>query len=341
MTLIMPLLVAYAPVKIGVGMIPGNIRSMTRPVTPETSPQNAWPWIFAALAAHTAWGAYPVLARYLQTVSLLPSMSLLAAGSAVALAALLIVVRPRLQLSILRSPLMWLFILVLITRATTNLLAARFTLAIYVQLITLMTPFLVVLLSATLLRDRIPPYTGRAILLASAGALLMMSGDLSETGLRPDLGPEDWLGIGLAFASSLTLALYMIIVRRGVRYNIPGKSMLLVQLAAILIFSFILSLALGEEWQRWLTLTPFDWLIFAAFSLGVLFGANMGQVGALRHLGAPMVSSLLAWRLVSALIFAALLLDERLTSPWQFLGALIVLITITWYLRRQLTDSNN
>jgi drug/metabolite transporter (DMT)-like permease len=48
-----------------------------------------------------------------------------------------------------------------------------------------------------------------------------------------------------------------------------------------------------------------------------------------------MVSSLLAWRLVSALIFAALLLDERLTSPWQLLGALIVLITVTWYLRQQ------
>jgi drug/metabolite transporter (DMT)-like permease len=76
-------------------------------------------------------------------------------------------------------------------------------------------------------------------------------------------------------------------------------------------------------------------LIFAAFSLGVLFGANTGQVGALQHLGAPMVSSLLAWRLVSALIFAALLLDERLTSLWQLLGALLVLITVTWYLHRQ------
>ena len=308
---------------------------MSRPTATQDPTQSAWPWILVALAAHTAWGAYPVLARYLQTVSLLPSMSLLVAGSAVALVALMIVIRPRLQLSLFRSPLMWFFILVIIIRATSNLLAARFTLAIYVQLITLMTPFLVVLLSATFLRDRIPPYTGRAIILATTGALLMMSGDLSETGLRPDFGPNDWLGVGLAFGSSLTLALYMIIIRRGVQHQISGRSMLLVQLAAILVFSLVVSLLLGEEWHRWQNLTPFDWLIFLAFSLGVLFGANMGQVGALRHLGAPMVSSLLAWRLVSALIFAALLLDERLTSPLQFLGALIVLATITWYLRRQ------
>ena len=308
---------------------------MTRPVDTRTESERARPWIFAALAAHTGWGAYPVLARYLQTVTLLPSISLLAAGSAVALVALLIVVRPRLELRIFRSPLMWLFIVVLIARATTNLLATRYTLAIYVQLITLMTPFLVVLFSATFLRERLPPYTWRAIIIATVGALLMMSGDLNQAELGLAFTPQDWLGMGLAFASSLTLALYMIIIRRSARHQIPGKSMLLVQLGAILVFSLIVSPILGEEWQRWLAMTPFDWLIFAAFSLGVLFGANLGQVGALRHLGAPMVSSLLAWRLVSALIFAALLLDERLTSPWQFLGALIVLITITWYLQRQ------
>jgi len=199
--------------------------------------------------------------------------------------------------------------------------------------ITLMTPFLVVLISATVLRERLPPYTGRAIVVATIGALLMMSGDLNQASLG--LTAQDWLGIGLAFVSSLTLALYMIIVRRSASHHIPGKSMLLVQLSAILLFSLLVSPILGEEWQRWLTLTPFDWLIFAAFSLGVLFGSNIGQVGALQHLGAPMVSSLLAWRLVSALVFAALLLDERLTSPWQLLGAFIVLITVTWYLRRQ------
>lgn len=308
---------------------------MTRPAELEETAEGNWPWIFAALVAHTGWGAYPVLGRYLQTVTLLPSMSLLAIGSAVALIALLIVVRPRLDIRFFRSPLLWLFIVVLIARATTNLLATRFTLAIYVQLITLMTPFLVVVISATLLRDRLPPYTGRAIVAATLGALLMMSSDLGEASLGLAFTSQDWLGMSLAFVSSLTLALYMIIIRRGARHHIPGKSMLLIQLGAILLFSLLVSPLLGENWQPWFNMTPFDWLIFGGFSLGVLFGANVGQVGALRHLGAPMVSSLLAWRLVSALIFAALLLDERLTSPWQLLGAFVVLITVTWYLRQQ------
>ena len=75
--------------------------------------------------------------------------------------------------------------------------------------------------------------------------------------------------------------------------------------------------------------------MFAVFTLGVLAGANLGQIGALRHLGAPLVSSLLGWRLVSALIIAGVLLGERLTSLWQVMGALIVLVTITWYLWQQ------
>ena len=308
---------------------------MAQPVQSEAGAENAWPWIFAALAAHSGWGAYPVLARYLQTVTLLPSMSLLAAGSAAALVALLLTVRPRLEPRLLRSPLIWLFVVVLVIRATTNLLAARFTLAVHVQLITLMTPFLVVLISATFLRERMPPYTGRAILAATLGSLLMLSGDLGQAGLGLAFTPQDWLGMGLAFGSSLTLALYMIIVRRSVRHHISGRSILLVQLGAIFVFSALASPILGEDWGRWSSLSPLNWLIFAIFSVGILFGSNIGQVGALRHLGAPMVSSLLAWRLVSALIFAALLLDERLTSAGQVLGALIVLITVTWYLRQQ------
>ncbi len=314
---------------------------MARPTTTATIAESPWPWIMVALVAQTSWGAYPVLARYLQTVSLLPSMSLLVVGSGVALLALLLLLRPHLERRIFRSRLLWLFMAVLITRAITNLLAARFTLAIYVQLTNLMTPFLVVLLSATLLRERIPPYTGRAITLALIGALLMLSGHVGESGRAFALGPDDWLGIGLALASSLALALYMILVRRSVQHRIPGEAILVVQLATILTVSLPLSLLLGEDWGQWQQLESSDLLILAAFSLGVLLGANVGQVSALRRLGAPMISSLLAWRLVSALFFAALLLGERLTSIWQGVGALIVLVTITWYLWRQRVAERN
>jgi drug/metabolite transporter (DMT)-like permease len=308
---------------------------MTQQKASQALQDRKWSWIAAALAAHTAWGIYPVLARYLQTISLLPSMSLLIVGTIGALLGLLLLTRPRVEIGFFRSRLAWAFMVVLAVRIISNLLAARFILAIYVQLITLMTPFLVVLLSARLLRERIPPYTGRAIVIATIGAVLLMSGGLGKSESGFSLETNDWLGIGLALTSSLALALYMILIRRSTRFDVSGEGMLLIQLLTILVISTPISLILGEDWGRWRQLGTADWIAFGVFTIVVLLGANLGQISALRHLGAPLVSSLLAWRLVSALFFAAILLGEKLDTIWQLLGAIIVLSTISWYLWQQ------
>ncbi|RMH00374.1 MAG: DMT family transporter [Chloroflexi bacterium] len=300
-----------------------------------TSPP--WPWIAAALAAHTSWGAYPVLARYLQTISQLPSMSLLAFGNTLVLILIGFWYSPRLDRHIFRSRILWAFSLIVVARSITNLLAARFTLSIYVQLITQMTPFLVVLLTAVFLHEPLPRYTGRAITLGAIGALLMMSAQVGEAGITLSLTPSDWLGLGLAFISSLSLALYMIVVRRTVRHNVPGEAVFIVQLVTLVTVSTLVSLLLGEDWSRYRAINLTDWLVFGVFTFGVFLGANLGQINALRHLGAPMVGSLLAWRLVSALVVAAFLLHERLTTAWQLFGAGLVLVTITWYLWQQQT----
>jgi drug/metabolite transporter (DMT)-like permease len=104
----------------------------------------------------------------------------------------------------------------------------------------------------------------------------------------------------------------------------------LIQLSA-----FGLSLLWGEEWGRWLTIGALDWGVFVAYSLFVVVVANGLQIAAIRHLGAPMVSSLMRWRLVATLSLRMLLLGERLTSFWQGAGMFLVLGTITWYLSRQ------
>ncbi|MGB9633070.1 MAG: EamA family transporter, partial [Chloroflexaceae bacterium] len=96
-----------------------------------------------------------------------------------------------------------------------------------------------------------------------------------------------------------------------------------------------ISLLLGEDPGRFAAIGASDWAVFGAFVGFVLLGANVGQIAALRRLGAPRVSSTMAWRLIATLALAALLLGERLTSPWQILGAGIVLVTITIYLSRQ------
>jgi len=308
--------------------------SSTSP-SPERRPAPSWSGIGIALLAHTGWGAYPVLARYLQTVSDLPGMALLGLGNLIALLVYLPFIWRRIDRRILRSALIWGFALVVVLRSITNLLAARFTLAIYIQTITLMTPLFVALLSAGLFREPLPPGTWTAIGLSLVGALLMMSGEIGASGVSLALTSSDWIGIALAAASALCLAIYMILVPRTVRHAVPGEAVLLMQLTTLTVTSTGISLLTGDEWERFTTLTPVDWGAFAAFVFGVLLGANLGQIVSLRRLGAPLVSSVMAWRLIATLALAAILLGERLDTWWQALGAVMVLITITGYLWQQ------
>lgn len=292
-------------------------------------------WVGAALLAQTGWGIYPVLGRYMQTVSGLPGLSILVVGGLPMALVMFVYVLPRYGGRIARSRILWLLALVVVVRSVTNILAMRYTLAVYVQLITLMTPFLVVVLSLLLLHEKAPPYTGRAVSFSFIGAFLMMVSDINGSGIHFDLSTSDWIGIALAFASSVALAGYMVVVRRTARTDLPGPVVWIFQMTMIAAFSLLLSYLMNEDWSQWTRIGTSDWLVVIAYILLVAIGANGLQIAALRHLGAPFVSSLMAWRLVSALIFASLLLGERLTSPVQFVGALIVLVTITWYLWKQ------
>ena len=127
----------------------------------------------------------------------------------------------------------------------------------------------------------------------------------------------------------------MLVTKRTVKYNASGDSLLIVHLTSLFVFSGIGSAILGENWQKWQSLQRSDWLVFGVFAFGVLLGANLVQLRSIQQLGAPLVSSLMASRLISTLLFAGFLLNERLTSGWQLMGAGVVLVTLTWYLRQR------
>ncbi|MCP5097083.1 MAG: DMT family transporter [Chloroflexi bacterium] len=302
--------------------------------TSKINPTTPWQWYSVAIISQLLWGMYPVLLRYLQTVSQIPSLSLLAVGNLTVL--LIVGVRywPRIDKKYFRLRIVWLFGLMVLLRGVTNLLATRFTLAIYAQLIYLMTPFVVALISRVILREPLPKNTIRALVICLVGALMIMSGNVGTMG-ETAVSRNDWVGITLAIASTIALAIYMIVVRRSRNHQAPSEVLLIVHLISLSSIPLIGSFILQENWAQWQSLTLTDWGVFVLFSLGVLFSGNLAQIRSIQQLGAPLVSSLMASRLVSALLFGALLLGERFTSVWQILGAGIVIITITWYLRQQ------
>jgi drug/metabolite transporter (DMT)-like permease len=292
-------------------------------------------WLLVALIAHTCWGIAPVLSRYLQNLVGLPSMSFLAVVGAPLLLVLLFVLLPRHGWGFLSSSTLWTLGGLHVLRVASNLLAARFTLAINVQLFALMTPFVVVGLNWLLLRETVPPYTRRAILVTFVGAILMLSSDISRAGIGFDMGLDDRIGIGLSISAGVLFALYMLAVRRGARSDLHPGQMLVFQGSMLTPPALIASLVLGESWEPWTLLPTIDILAVITFIVLVPLGANISNITAITRIGAPAVSSLMPWRLVVTLGVGWLILGERFVNAWQAMGAATVLVAVGWYLAMQ------
>ncbi len=294
-------------------------------------PASARGWLFLALVAHTGWGAYPVLARYLQTEAGLPSMSLMAVSMTGTAAVLALTVRPRWRM-LLRQRLLPAFLLAVMVRAVTNLLAARFTHAIYVQLITLMTPWVVALLSALVFHEQAPRYTGRTALVGTVGAGLILSAAIERHGVPQHLTASDVLGLTLAGISVFSLAWYMLLVRRSRSAQWRGDEVFFLQALVVMTVGWGATWLLQEDWTPWTQMDLRDWLVFVAFAGFVLYGANRLQIAALQRLGARAVSALLPWRMVVVLVLGFGLLGEQLSSLRQVIGVLLVIGALVGYL---------
>ncbi len=295
-------------------------------------------WMFLALLSHTAWGAYPVSARYLQKISGVPSMIILVGSGALSLIIMMLILRRRREYMMLRQPVIWGVAAFAMLRSITNVLSVRYAPAVYVQLINLLTPFLIVVLGKLLFKETIPRYTIPAIILSLLGSLAMFSGNMSNAGFSLALKGDEWLGLGLAGISTLTLALYMLMVRVTSRHAVSSQATFTAQLMLLLLSTAVLSFIFQEDWTFWQSMQPFDWFMFLFFSLIIMFGANYTQISALRALGAPQVSSMQAWRLVIALLFGGMLLGEWLLQPLQIAGAVLVIMVVSLYLWRQYAD---
>lgn len=276
-----------------------------------------------------------VIGRYLQTVANLPTLSILVVGTTPMWFALFFYTLPRVGWRVFAERSVQVMALFAMARAVTNLLAGRYTQAIYIQLIYLLTPFVVVLFNRLFMRDRVPKGTLLAVTFSIGGAVLVLSDRFSADGFGFALTSRDLLGLSIAFLSTLSLASYMLAVRRTADSPVSGFDALVVQSTVIWLLSLAISLATGEEWGNWLSISRTAALVELAHIVFIIFGANTLQILAIRHIGAPTVSTIMPFRLVSTIFFAWLLLGERLETVWQGVGAAVVLVTVTAYLWRQ------
>ena len=298
-------------------------------VSPDKSSHSTW--LFLAFLVQFLIGTSMIPIRYLQTTAGLPSMAVVALSDLLAFSVMAWRMFPKIEKQYWRSKTLWVMVAIVIFRTICLTFAVRFTKVYLVQLINLMAPFLVVYLERMINKSPIPRFTILATCLTTVGGLMMVFVEFSQLTSSAITSFEDILGILLAILGTFGIALYMVIVKHGENIRLPFEVFYISQIGSMMIVMFILSFAFGENWSAF---QSFDWkaglaLAFNAFVVEIV--GKVGNITVIRKLGAPAVSSLQAVRLVAALFVGWLILNERLVSIWQWIGAAVVMVTVTWY----------
>jgi drug/metabolite transporter (DMT)-like permease len=286
--------------------------------------------ISLALIAHASFGLYVVLAKLL--FQSFPPFALLTIVFAFALIASFFLLGQYIQWQTILSRSVFLVTLVAVIRSVTKILAVQYTLVSYVQIIDLTSPFFNAIIAWYVIREKLPHGTIPALLVMTIGAALVIT--VNPMYIQLPNGQQDLLGIGLATVSSIFMAILVIVTSYSTRAQSNHASIYVAQTSALVITYFLLSIISRETYISFLSINPNNVITLLCFLLVVVTGGVL-MILAISRLNTTLFSSLLSLRLVVALIAGWLFLGERLTSIFQLIGTLMVVLSITWYLWQQ------
>ncbi len=299
-------------------------------------------YVWLGLAGQLIWGSYPVMAK--RAIMEVPKFSLLLAATSVAMGMGIWVMRREGERSwrrvahfLLHEKALWGLAIFVVLRSVTNILAIDLTRATWVQLIYLLTPFLVAILGALFFHEQTPRYTYRALLLSTLGATMVLVTDWSD--VMAGFSARDFLGLSIALVSMLALAFYYQMIRRSSRSHASNGMILFQQSMAMVGTYLALTVLTGEDWGQWLDLSSSGWAYVLWVVFGIFILGNLMQITAISGASPALITSLMPLRLISAIALGWLILGEQLTTAWQWVGAGIVLVTVSGYLWLQGRDS--
>ncbi len=297
-------------------------------------PAISW-YVGLGLLGQLIWGSYPPMAK--RALMEVPKFSLLLfATAATTLVGLGVMWREEQRSArevvafLWHEKALWALAFFVVLRSVTNISAISLTRATWVQLVYLMTPFMVALLGVGFFGEPAPRYTYEALALSTLGAVLTLVTDWSD--VLAGFSTRDFVGLGVAGLSMLSLAVYFQVVRRSSRQN-AGRGLIMFQQGLAMTVTYaVISVFAGEDWGAWLHVSWEGWLVIAWVVGGIFALGNFVQITALSGANAALITSMMPLRLVSAIALGWWLLGERLTTPLQWLGAFLVLATVSGYL---------
>lgn len=293
--------------------------------------------VLATVIGHTGWGCMPGFGRFLQDVAGLDAFVLL--GGAYTASGLILFIFSIWRHgwhAMLSLPRIAYFIAISVGFAVSFVVALRYLSSVYVQLIILLVPFVVSLLTKVALKSTLPPYTVPALVISAAGSFVALFGDILVA--DASFVSSEWLGLGMAFVATVTLALVFLYIgsvsgEDGDKDSIPLECISSLSILPAGLLAIVVSLPTGT-WEPVLSLSPLGWIVWALYSFGcVVF--LMALFHGIRLVGATMSATLLPWRLVVAVLLGSSPLLREHISTYNIIGMSVVVVTLGLYLFAQ------
>jgi len=284
-----------------------------------TSTRNALP-VLALTVNAFVWGTSWWPFRYFQSQGLHPLWATaLIYGTAVAV---ILVARPRSLLQLARSPSLWVLVL---AAGTTN---ASFNWGVVVGdvvrvlLLFYLMPLWAVLLARVLLHEPITPHAGARVLLALAGAAIVLW-PAGDAGLPLPSTLPDWLGV----LGGFSFALNNVMLRREADQPAEGRALAMFGGGALvsLVIASVLTAHGSAPWPPapqpgWLTLAALMVVLFLVGNLALQYGAS--------RLRASVTAVVMLTEIVFGAASSLALGAGVLTVPLVLGGALILLAAL-------------
>eukprot|EP00771_Trimastix_marina_P002866 gnl/Trimastix_PCT/4031.p1 GENE.gnl/Trimastix_PCT/4031~~gnl/Trimastix_PCT/4031.p1 ORF type:complete len:391 (+),score=62.64 gnl/Trimastix_PCT/4031:262-1434(+) len=265
----------------------------------------------------------------------------------------------------LKIPMIWLTAVFIMIRSCLTAVSCAMIDGAYVQLMALLTPFWTAYGARLIFKEPLPPCILLAMIATAIGGFLTIGGDaivkaamgshphknlvtalLIEAGVKSSHGGWNfWATLGLILVTVSTFfqaGAFICLSRVMSRKGLSSGTIYFAQSVVISVSSFILSPIFGERWfgepaghlypMGYDKLDGRSWFAYFFIVFVVLFGGNYCQMFSARFLGAPMMSSMLAVRLVCSVALCQLFICEGFTCWLQYIGALITIVTVTVFL---------
>lgn len=281
------------------------------------------------------------------------SFSTPAATAATSCVARFLQARPKLTVGI--------FSVVIAARAISNVASAAFAPAHWLVMISLTTPFFTAGFGRFVFGEPLPPGTLPALLCGLCGSALAIWGgrvgdasndERSEARVAEgDAHPASeggsasslLIGVGLAFLSTIALAMYQHLVQLTKGFLSESKVLTLnyavVLVPCVAIASVEAARGQADPLASLGALGVKQWAYLLVFALVVYVLSNLAQQLAIRALGPTLIAAVMPLRLVSSVAGSYIVLSEAVNSPAEACGLLLVAVTAAAYLWNRVRTS--